>query len=140
MSSNITSVMHDMAFSLNQLSCNSKETFSSTGRGERRAWEGDDVVEKDIKDQGGWAVKIGKQFTGGWENDRDEGERGKLKVGCRGSKGHKKKSSLVDRYDDDDMSPDFLPHKKRTVTKVYSNCTPSSYTQPDQNVRGNKHR
>uniref|UniRef100_A0AAQ4S0E1 DNA (cytosine-5-)-methyltransferase n=1 Tax=Gasterosteus aculeatus aculeatus TaxID=481459 RepID=A0AAQ4S0E1_GASAC len=47
------------------------------------------------------------------------------------------KSSPFDGFDDD-MSPDFLPYKKKTINKPYNkvNQTTSAYTQPDQELRG----
>ncbi|XP_029012266.1 uncharacterized protein LOC114858816 [Betta splendens] len=140
LNSNITSVMSDMAYSLNKLSCNSTEKFCSRDRGERSAWEETyDLAGKGIKEKrarGGWAAKTGKQCKGGCEREKDDWKQGKTKVGWRGHKGPRRKSSLMDGLDDD-MSPDFVPHKRSTFTKPYckANDRPSSYVQPDQKLR-----
>uniref|UniRef100_A0A8C9YXQ8 DNA (cytosine-5-)-methyltransferase n=1 Tax=Sander lucioperca TaxID=283035 RepID=A0A8C9YXQ8_SANLU len=49
----------------------------------------------------------------------------------------KKKNCLSDGFDDD-VSPDFVPQKRRTYTKSYNKVqqTTSDYTQPDQKLRG----
>nr|XP_029138650.1 LOW QUALITY PROTEIN: uncharacterized protein LOC110004536 [Labrus bergylta] len=54
----------------------------------------------------------------------------------RGGKVQQKKISLLDGLDTD-MSPDFVPSKKRTLTKTCNKVdrTTSVYTQPDQKFR-----
>uniref|UniRef100_A0A8C6SSS1 DNA (cytosine-5-)-methyltransferase n=1 Tax=Neogobius melanostomus TaxID=47308 RepID=A0A8C6SSS1_9GOBI len=62
----------------------------------------------------------------------------KSKTAWKG-KGPKRKTTLLqDFFEDNDMSPDFVPHKKRPYTKVdHSNKgrTGSVYKQPDQKQR-----
>lgn len=157
--SNISTEFNDIAVSLNKLTCNSIEKSSPNDRGQRAVWEeGFDLAGKGAKvmkekgPKGGWAAETGKQGKGVWEREKDDWGRGwekvkggwgrgKGKIGWRGGKGHKKKCSLLDGFDDD-MSPDCLPYKKRTFTKTYSkqpgNQVPSMYTQPDQKLRGTK--
>lgn len=99
--------------------------------------------------RGGSAADTGRQTKGAWEGDEDDwggggGEKGKGgwgrgrgKGGWKGGRIQKKKSSLMDGFDDD-VSPDFVPYKKKTFTKTYNKVIePTSiYTQPDQKLRG----
>ncbi|XP_041655746.1 uncharacterized protein LOC121517786 isoform X2 [Cheilinus undulatus] len=56
--------------------------------------------------------------------------------GWRGGKVQQKKNSPFHGFDND-MSPDFVPYKKRTLIKTYykDQKTTSVYTQPDQKLR-----
>lgn len=88
----------------------------------------------------GCAVEMESLSEGETDDERGGWEKGKGRWGSRVSKGGrapKKISSLLDGLDCD-TSPDFVPRKKRTVTKSYNkvNQPPSSYMQPDQKVRG----
>lgn len=154
---NISSEMNEVAVSLNKLSCGSKEKDSLKGKGGRSAQEeGFDLAGKGAKSltkekapRGGWSAGTGKQRTGGSEEESDNWEGGwekvkggwgkqKTKGGWKDGRGQKKKYSLLDGFDDD-MSPDFVPSKKRTVTKIYKvSQSASVYTQPDQKLRGTK--
>ncbi|XP_070766006.1 uncharacterized protein [Enoplosus armatus] len=140
--------LKDVAVSLNKLSCNSTEKPPRRDGGGKTAWEegfdlagkGTQGVMKEKGSRGGWAAETGKQGKGGWEGEKDDwGEgwgRGKGKGGWKGGKAQKKKSSLIDGFDND-MSPDFVPYKKRTSNKAYNkvNQATSVYTQPDQKLR-----
>ncbi|XP_044066136.1 uncharacterized protein LOC122882624 isoform X2 [Siniperca chuatsi] len=136
--------LKDVAVSLNKLSCHSIDKSSPRGGGGKTACEeAFDLAEKSTKgvmkekgSRGGWAAETGKQGKGGWEGEKDDWGGGKGKGGWKGGKGQKKKSSLIDGFDDD-MSPDFVPCKKRTYAKAYNkvNQATSVYTQPDQKLR-----
>ncbi len=128
------------------------------GAGEKTAWEqGFDLMRKDTKgakkvkgSKGGWAAETGKQGKDGWERERDDWEggwekgkagwgRGKGRGGWKGGKVQKKKNSPLDGFDDD-ISPDFVPCKRRSYTKADNKIIQerSVYTQPDQKLRGTK--
>ncbi|KAM7405335.1 hypothetical protein PAMP_012604 [Pampus punctatissimus] len=137
-STSVGTELKEMAFSLNKLSCDSIEKSSHKGGGGKMAWE-----EQERKGpRGGWAAETEKRGKGGWEAEKDDWGggggwgKGKGKGGWKGGKSLKKKSSLFDGFNDD-MSPDFVPHKKRGYTKTYNkvNQPTSIYTQPDQKVR-----
>nr|XP_020464858.1 uncharacterized protein LOC109965298 [Monopterus albus] len=153
--SNISSKMKHVTISLDKLSHDIIEKSSLNGRGGKTAWKerfdltgkGTKGVRKEKGSRGGWAAEPGKEGNRGWEGEKDQwGEgwekvkggwgRGKGKGGWKGGRNQNKKWSLLDGYDDD-MSPDFVPPKKRTLTKTYSkgNQEPSVYTQPDQKLR-----
>lgn len=95
---------------------------------------------------GNGAAKV-KRSSSGWDGDMDEREgwekgspawkKGRPKRGWKGEKVQKKRSVLVDELDDD-VSPDYVPNKRRSDNRVLRKATqPSSvYTQPDQRVRG----
>lgn len=127
-SSMARSELKDVAVSMTKLSCSSTENSSHKAGGGKAAWEeGVDFSGKHSKgvtkgSRGGWAAETGKQGKGGW----------------KGGKVQKKKSSLIDGFDND-MSPDFVPYKKRSYSRTYNKVTqPTSvYTQPDQKLRGN---
>uniref|UniRef100_UPI0037E8F48C uncharacterized protein n=1 Tax=Semicossyphus pulcher TaxID=241346 RepID=UPI0037E8F48C len=90
-------------------------------------------VMKEKKSSGGWAPKQARverdEYGAGWGRGRGRG-------GWRGGKVQQKKFSPFDGFDND-MSPDFVPNKKRTLTKPYNKAdqTTSVYTQPDQRLR-----
>ncbi|XP_032376067.1 uncharacterized protein LOC116692137 isoform X1 [Etheostoma spectabile] len=110
------------------------------------AWEEEcDSPKGTTKGKGsrvGFAAEMGKQEMEGWEGERDDWGRGWEKVKgvgkgkLKGGKLQKKKNSLSDGFEDD-MSPDFVPQKRRTYTKSYNKVqqTTSNYTQPDQKLR-----
>ncbi|KAK2851964.1 hypothetical protein Q5P01_008240 [Channa striata] len=143
--SNINNEMKEVAVSLTKLSCRSMEKTSLKSEGSASD-EGFDTVrvgtEENPKEKGSrgvWDAEVEKQARGGRERDKDnwEGgwEKGKVKGVSKSEKGQKKKCSLLDGFDDD-MSPDFVPYKKKTFTKTYKNSqTLSVYTQPDQRLR-----
>lgn len=156
-SSMARSELKDVAVSMTKLSCSSTENSSHKAGGGKAAWEeGVDFSGKHSKgvtkgSRGGWAAETGKQGKGGWEEEKDywgggggweKGKagwgRGRGKGGWKGGKVQKKKSSLIDGFDSD-MSPDFVPYKKRSYSRTYNKVTqPTSvYTQPDQKLRGN---
>ncbi|XP_045913238.1 uncharacterized protein LOC123975631 isoform X3 [Micropterus dolomieu] len=140
-SSIISAELKEVAISLNRLSCDSLEKSSHRGGGRKTTWEdrfdiagkGSKGVIKEKGSRGGWTAERWKQGKGGWEGEKDDWGVGKGKGGWKGGKSLKKK---IDGFDDD-MSPDFVPHKKRTYTKVYNkvNQATSVYTQPDQKLR-----
>ncbi|XP_068588994.1 uncharacterized protein [Cebidichthys violaceus] len=133
----------EQSTSVSKLSINSTEKLSHWGgHGKSALEEGFDSAKKStkgvMKEKEEWASEMQKQAKRGWEGDREywgtQWEKGKGK--SKGGKAQKKKISPFDGFDDD-MSPDFLPNKKRTITKSYNkvNQATSSYTQPDQKVR-----
>lgn len=63
--------------------------------------------------------------------------KGRPKRGWRGEKGQKKRGALADEPDDD-ASPDYVPNKRRSDSRILRKAAqPSSvYTQPDQRARG----
>lgn len=80
-----------------------------------------------------------------WEKDWGRGGQERMKTGWgqkgKGGRVPKKKSSLLDGFDDD-MSPDFVPAKKRTYARMYNKVKEASsvYVQPDQKLRGTKQK
>lgn len=121
--------------------------------GGKAAWEESitESVKENERTREGWAAekhnKGGsareKNKGGGWERAKGGWGRGKARRGWEGDKGgreQKKGSSLFDGLDAD-MSPDFLPYKKRTYNKMYNKANPEGkvYTQPDQKLRGTLH-
>ncbi|XP_034091018.1 uncharacterized protein LOC117558748 isoform X2 [Gymnodraco acuticeps] len=80
-----------------------------------------------------------KVSRGGWDDWRGilEKERGSSKGGSKGGKVQKKKFSPSDDLVDDDVSPDYVPHKTRDYAKTYNkvNHPSSTYTQPNQKHR-----
>lgn len=132
-----SSQLKDVAASMKKLSCGSTEESSHTAR------KGDRGAMKVNRSRRGWAVN--KQRKGGWEGGKDdsggaEWETGRTRwqigMGKEG-KMQKKKSSPISGYSND-MSPDFVPYKKRNYAKTYNKVAqPNSvYTQPDQKLRG----
>ena len=112
--------------------------------------KGTDGVTKEKEPGGGSAAE--KQGRQGWEGEEDgrggRGERvkggwgrGKGKGGWGGGRGQRKKSSELDRFNDD-MSPDFVPYKKRGSAKTCNkgNQVTGVYKQPDQKHRGTEHK
>ncbi|XP_038165283.1 DNA (cytosine-5)-methyltransferase 3B-like [Cyprinodon tularosa] len=90
---------------------------------------------------------MGKQGNGGsqvetdrldeeWENVNSRKERG-VSERQRAAKSVKKSHRWLNGLDDDDTSPDFVPYRKRSCTKLYNkvNQPSSEYTQPDQKHR-----
>ncbi len=149
MSNIIGTELKDVAVSFNKLSCDSTEKSSHRrGGGKTASEEGVDFAGKATKgvvkekgSSGGWAGEMGKQGKGGWDGEKDGWGRGKGRGGWKGGKVQKKKTNLLDGFNDD-TSPDFVPHKKRTYTKSYNKVTQASsvYTQPDQKVRGTRQK
>ncbi|XP_029361483.1 uncharacterized protein LOC115045764 [Echeneis naucrates] len=143
--SSVSYKLKEVSVSLKNLLCNPKDTYLLKGElrktqedrfsfvakgpkgGMERTGPGGGAAEKDRKrgaDKGD--LEGGRsEVKGGWGR-----ERGK------GGKGQKKKSSPLDGFDDD-MSPDFVPHKKRYDTKIHNKGDESAnvYTQPDQKLR-----
>ncbi|KAF3697374.1 DNA (cytosine-5)-methyltransferase 3B [Channa argus] len=152
--SNFSSEINEVAETLNKLSCDSmQKTFLKSKVGGSTWKEGFDLERKGTKEflkekayRGVWNTETGKQGKGEWERERDDWEsewekmkggwgKGKVTGVWKSSKGQKKKCSLLDGFDDD-ISPDFVPYKKRTFTKTFkSSQVPSVYTQPDQKIR-----
>ncbi|KAG7224387.1 hypothetical protein INR49_004729, partial [Caranx melampygus] len=144
----VTPEVKSVASSLNKLSCNSKEKSSSKGEGGKAAWEEStkERMKENERTKEGWAAEKHKKGGsvreknkgGGWERSKGGWGKGKARGGWGGDKGgreQKKRSSLLDGFNAD-MSPDFLPYKKRTYTKIYkANPGGSVYTQPDQKLR-----
>ncbi|XP_037336636.2 uncharacterized protein LOC119223424 isoform X2 [Pungitius pungitius] len=117
----------EKSFSASKLKRNSKEKLSPGSGGESESEEEFDSAEKSTK-----------RVPAGGEGERDDcgGQWEKGKGKGKGGKTQKKKSSPFDGFDDD-MSPDFLPYKKRTINKSHNkvNQATSVYTQPDQELR-----
>lgn len=94
---------------------------------------------------GGWAEEKPRtpgldgdtDDRGGWEKGTPSWKKVRQKRGWKGGKVQKKRSSLVEDCIDD-VSPDYVPNKRRSDNKLVRKATqPSSvYTQPDQRVRG----
>lgn len=91
----------------------------------------------------------GQQGMGEWEEEKVELVRqwvnmrsGWERKRSRGSlnKGKSIKKNWIYGFNDD-MSPDYVPYKKKSYTKVYNkvNDATSVYTQPDQKLRGTTH-
>ncbi|TDH10077.1 hypothetical protein EPR50_G00071120 [Perca flavescens] len=128
--------LREVSVSLNRLS-------SQRGGGGKtwEAWEEEcDSPKGDTKEKGSRVGLAAEK--GGWEGERDDWGRGWEKVkGVGKGKGkvgrlQKKKNCPSDGFDDD-MSPDFVPQKRRPYTKSYNKVqqTTSDYTQPDQKLR-----
>ncbi|XP_035804161.2 uncharacterized protein LOC111568665 [Amphiprion ocellaris] len=134
--SNNSVKMREVVVSLNRLSTSFVEKFSrevmKTPRGRGR------------RARGRWVSEIEKQGKGGWEAEKEDwgGEWEKEKGGWgkgrgRGGKGPRKKYGLFSGFDAD-MSPDFVPNRKKAYAKIYNKVnekTNTVYTQPDQKVR-----
>lgn len=73
----------------------------------------------------------------GWEKRTPAWKKVRKKRGWKGRKVQRKRSSLIDDYDDG-ASPEYMPSKKRFDSKPVRRVTQPSnvYTQPDQRVRG----
>ncbi|XP_017295445.1 DNA (cytosine-5)-methyltransferase 3B [Kryptolebias marmoratus] len=135
---NIHTEIKDVAVSLNRLSCKSiyvssqpktavkkrsksqmeeerHQTITAGMRKRQEEWEGEKVklVRKWVNMKSGWGRKRGKE-----------------------GKGVEKKYNWFYGLDND-RSPDFVPHKKRSYTRAYNkvNQMTSVYTQPDQKLR-----
>ncbi|XP_068997839.1 uncharacterized protein [Embiotoca jacksoni] len=112
-----SSRMREVSVCLNKLSC------SSSDKTWRSIWE-EGGADSSGKGSKGATMKE-KGGGGGWG-------RGKAKGGKR----HKKTYSLF--YGSDaDVSPNYVPYKKRNLTKTNNkvNQQSSVYTQPDQKIR-----
>lgn len=84
------------------------------------------------QDSAGKTLKGGLKARGrGGDREEFGGGRGR----GRGGKVHQKKTNLLDGFDSD-VSPDFVPCKRRSYNKNYNNQSSSVYTQPDQKLRG----
>lgn len=85
-----------------------------------------------MKSRGGLAAEV----RGHGRVEREEFGGGMGRGRGRGGKVHQKKANLFDEFDKD-MSPDFVPCKRRNLTKTYNKAdqTTSVYTQPDQKLR-----
>lgn len=147
-SSIFSSELTDVAVSMNRLTCNSAGKSVHRSGGRKTTWDGN--IKGVMKgSRGGCSAEKGRQGKGGWDGEKDESgggwekgksgwAKGKSKGGWKGGKVQKKKSSLLDGFNDD-MSPDFVPYKRRPYTKPYNKVT-SVYTQPDQKLRGTTHK
>ncbi|XP_061591518.1 DNA (cytosine-5)-methyltransferase 3B-like [Cololabis saira] len=136
----------EMTVSLNNLSCNS--TLNST-QSKVLNKEIGNTMEKSPrglmteKVSPGWAAETSrgakeKQGSGqGWNKGKVGWGKKKVQGGLKGKKGHKKICPHLNGSDND-MSPDFVPYKKRNYTKAYNkvNEPASTYKQPDQKLRG----
>ncbi|KAM6924459.1 DNA (cytosine-5)-methyltransferase 3C-like [Xenentodon cancila] len=113
-----------------------------------------DIVEKSPrrsiaeKVSTGWTEDTNRPGRAGWEGEKHVWNRGwekgkvgwgrkKGRGGFRGGRAHKKTCPLLNGFDSD-MSPDFVPNKKRSYSKVYNKVKQPTgeYTQPDQERRG----
>lgn len=136
--------LKDVTISLNKLSSSFAEKFSHRA-GAGKTGKDPEGVAKEKGFKVGWAARKGGWegemddwgAGGGWEKGKTGWGRGRAKGGWKGGKVQKKKSSLMDGFDDD-ISPDFVPNKKRTIAKICNKVTQSTnvYTQPDQKLRG----
>ncbi|XP_078112108.1 uncharacterized protein LOC144521415 [Sander vitreus] len=136
MSSKSNFQLKEVSVSLNRLSS------QRAGGGKTwEAWEEEGDSPKGAPKEKGSQVGLAAE-KGGWEGERDDWGRGWEKVKGvgkgkgKGGKLQKKKNCLSDGFDDD-VSPDFVPQKRRTYTKSYNKVqqTTSDYTQPDQQLR-----
>ncbi|MEQ2298178.1 hypothetical protein AMECASPLE_002504 [Ameca splendens] len=133
--------MKHVSVSLNKLSCSPRDASSSS---KTNGNNGLDSLEKSSKPLNPEMEKEGKggsqmendKLKEEWEKMNSRWQRKKGKGSFRGGK------SLKKRYNwfyglDDDMSPDFVPQKKRNYTRTYKgvNQPSSEYTQPDQKLR-----
>ncbi|KAM8864144.1 uncharacterized protein AB9W97_018615 isoform 1-T3 [Spinachia spinachia] len=129
-SNTIGTKLKDVSVSPSKLMCNSNlkaGKLSSKSGGESASEDGFDSAEESTKRMHGSREGERDDWGGRWEKGKAKG---------KGGKAQKKKSSPFDGFDDD-MSPDYLPHKKKTINKSYNkvNRTTSAYTQPDQELR-----
>ncbi|KAJ4934839.1 hypothetical protein JOQ06_007620 [Pogonophryne albipinna] len=80
-----------------------------------------------------------KVSRGEWEGESNDWREilGKERGSGKGGKLQKKKFSPSDDLLDDDVSPDYVPHKTRDYAKTYNkvNHPSSTYTQPNQKHR-----
>ncbi|XP_068452777.1 uncharacterized protein [Clinocottus analis] len=125
--------------------CNATEKLSHMGESGRSAHkEGFDSVEKSTEEvpkekesRREWAPAMEEKAKGGCARAKEEWSGRWVKRRARGGKAQKKKSSNLFDGSDEDSSSNFLPNKKRTITKPYKkeNQVTSAYTQPDQKLR-----
>lgn len=114
--------------------------FTGTGRNSNGA-------ERLKRSPGGWAEEKARtpdldgdtDERGGWDKGTPSWKKVRQKRGWKGGK-TQKRSSLIADYNAD-ASPDYMPNKKRSDSKLVRKAAqPSSlYTQPDQRVRGTGH-
>lgn len=136
--------LKDVTISLHKLSSSLAEKFSYRA-GADKTGKDPEGVTKEKGSKVGWAARKGGWegekddwgAGGGWEKGKTGWGRGRAKGGWRGGKVQKKKSSLMDGFDDD-ISPDFVQYKKKNIAKIFNKVTQSTsvYTQPDQKLRG----
>ncbi|XP_041859223.1 DNA (cytosine-5)-methyltransferase 3B-like isoform X2 [Melanotaenia boesemani] len=130
--------IREVSVTLNKLSCDS---FHKSSQSSDVGGKGLEFVEQSPK------TLISDERNGKreWEGERDEsgGEWEKVKRGWGRKKekesltgGRNQKKTYSDGVDDD-MSPDFVPYKRKTYSRPNSkaNQTTSVYTQPDQKLR-----
>lgn len=139
-------MVRDVAISMTNLLCSSMTEPSHRGRGHDAAPQEASAKGATKGSRGGSAAETGRQAKGALEGDDWGGRggekgkggwgRGRGKGGWKGGRTQKKKS-MMDGVNDD-MSPDFVPYKKKNVAKTYNkvNEATSVYTQPDQKLRG----
>lgn len=149
--SSINNNVKEMTVSLNQLSCSPVHKSSHSNMTEEQGFE---IVKKSSKGlmtqeaSQGRTAETGRRGEGGWGRRRHGWDQNLEKVkggwgrnrtqgGWKGRRNRKKTFSLFNGFDSD-MSPDFVPNKKRSYTKVYNKANQSTglYTQPDQKLRG----
>lgn len=114
------------AASIDSLCASIEKSSLRTGAGKRSSGGG-------AEDNGGTADLDGD----GDVDERWGWKRGRPKRGWKGGRVQKKRSVLTEELDDD-VSPDYVPNKRRPDSRILRKTTqPSSvYTQPDQKVRG----
>ncbi|XP_034551005.1 uncharacterized protein LOC117821083 isoform X2 [Notolabrus celidotus] len=115
-----------------------KKANSASKTADEEEFDSSERTPKGItKSRGGMSAEMGRQGRGEREAEKEEfgrglgRGRGRGRGGWRGGKVPLKKTS---EGFDSDRSPDFVPFKKRAVTKP-DNKTSSVYTQPDQKLR-----
>lgn len=137
----------EVTLSLNQLSC--QLTPDSSHAKDVSHEELDVVVKrsaavlKQKRNQRGWTKVVARRGEGAWEEEKVELPKGwearKSGWGKKRAieKAYKKTSSLLEGFDDD-MSPDFMPQRKRNYAKAYNKVSraASVYHQPNQKLRG----
>ncbi|XP_023812790.1 DNA (cytosine-5)-methyltransferase 3B isoform X2 [Oryzias latipes] len=136
----------EVTLSLNQLSC--QLTPDSSHAKDVSHEELDVVVKrsaavlKQKRNQRGWTKVVARRGEGAWEEEKVELPKGwearKSGWGKKRAieKAYKKTSSLLEGFDDD-MSPDFMPQRKRNYAKAYNKVSQAAsvYHQPNQKLR-----
>ncbi|XP_070824780.1 uncharacterized protein [Chaetodon trifascialis] len=127
MSSTNGTRLKNMVVSLERIPCSSLDKYTQKGGGGKTAWEGYVGKYERVKTETASVIghvaeteRRGNGEKGGWG-------RGKAKRGWNGGKAPKEESSSTDEVDSD-MSPDFVPYKRRPSIKTYSSIKPDSKT------------
>ncbi|XP_036067962.1 DNA (cytosine-5)-methyltransferase 3B isoform X2 [Oryzias melastigma] len=135
----IQAKINEMTQSLNKLSCQLTPNSSHSkdpAHGELDLGvKPSPSVTREKKNQKGWSKVAAREEEKEWPKGFEprKGGWGKKRATAKASK---KTSSLLDGFDDD-MSPDFIPQRKRSYVKAYNkvNQVTNVYQQPDQKLR-----